>query len=104
MHLLVRPPPPAPPETEYEMRPVGVWTNDRFPVQKRPPTHLRAVAARRVKTVRYNRSLCAMVSGPCLTRCADAGRLCEGAAGEGQEWGRQARWGGRRRLGAIRNQ
>ena len=44
------------------------------------------------------------VSGPCLTRCADAGRLCEGAAGEGQEWGRQARWGGRRRLGAIRNQ
>ena len=57
LHLLVRPPPPQDPATEYEMRPVVVWTGDRFPMQKRPPTHLRAVAAEPVRTTDYTRKL-----------------------------------------------
>ena len=59
LHLLVRPPPPPDPNAEYEMRPVTVWTGDRFPMKKRPPTHLRAVAAQSVKSTEYARRLLA---------------------------------------------
>ena len=81
MGMVCRPPPPQDPTAEYEMRPVTVWTGDRFPMQKRPPTvstiltfchpwlahgcvcvcvclqHLRAVAAEAVKTIDYARRL-----------------------------------------------